>query len=222
MTKKCHDKAEEGQLDNFLENLKKLFRAAGGGHKTKVPELRVTLFKLFIDKRTYLSARLPRSLFLLKAQGFYQDWLKQHPDTTDAEKLRFYKSWIKTWPKEFDLLLKFPNKSFSISKTDCIIRLEDYLKNILRCFFQKFGVIQAIIDGNQILLQRNESSKEATFAFKNTESFVKENVHVSRKCVTVSTEVDTDENIKLLPEFVFKRTGYRPPRMNVPYGINHP
>lgn len=45
MTKKCHDKAEEGQLDNFLENLKKLFRAAGGGRKTKVPELRVTLFK---------------------------------------------------------------------------------------------------------------------------------------------------------------------------------
>lgn len=45
MAKKCYDKAEEGQLDNILENLKKLFRAAGGGRKTKVPELRATLFK---------------------------------------------------------------------------------------------------------------------------------------------------------------------------------
>ena len=79
-----------------------------------------------------------------------------------------------------------------------------------------------IIDWNQIPLQRNKSSKETTLAFKNTETFVKENAHVSRERITVFTEVATDENIKLLPEFVFKRTGHRPPRMNVPYGIHHP
>ena len=61
-------------------------------------------------------------------------------------------------------------------------------------------------------LHRNERSKQATLAFKNLETFVKENAHLSRERVTVFTQVATDENIKLLPEFDFKGTGKRPTR----------
>ena len=63
-------------------------------------------------------------------------------------------------------------------------------------------------------LPRNERSKQATLAFKNLETFVKENTHLSRERVTVFTQVATDENIKLLPEFDFKGTGKRPTRRN--------
>ena len=41
---------------------------------------------------------------------------------------------------------KVPNKRFSISKADCIIRIKKHLKNIWnirRYFLQKFGIFEA-------------------------------------------------------------------------------
>ena len=42
-------------------------------------------------------------------------------------------------------------------------------------------------------------------------AFVKENHHLSRECVTVFTQIASNENIQLVLEFVFKGNGKRPP-----------
>ena len=78
--------------------------------------------------------------------------------------------WAKGWELEYGILLQKPNKWHSISKEDCIIRVQDYLKNIwsLRHYFIKtFDVDPPIINGDQISLHRNESSGQATLSFKN-------------------------------------------------------
>jgi len=60
-------------------------------------------------------------------------------------------------------------------------------------------------------LHKNESSGQATLNFKN-EMFVTENHHLLREDVTVFTQIASDTNVKLQPEFVFKGTGKRPPQ----------
>ena len=109
--------------------MKKQFRAAGGDRKTKVPQTHVTLFEWFVDVQTSLSARLPRSL-LLKAPELYEDWLKQHPNTPDTEKLCFQNLGWRSSRKGFGVSLYLPNKRLSASKPDCLISVVDYLKNI--------------------------------------------------------------------------------------------
>ena len=56
---------------------------------------------------------------------------------------------------------------------------------------------------------RNESSEQATLSFKNHER------------VTVFTQVASNENIKLVPEFVFKDTGKCPPKLSPPSGTHN-
>ena len=80
--------------------------------------------------RTSLKARLPKTLFKLKAKAFYEDWLQQNPSTPDEEKLQFSNQWIKDWETEYGVSLRKPIKRYSISKEDCISRVQDYLKNI--------------------------------------------------------------------------------------------
>ena len=63
-------------------------------------------------------------------------------------------------------------------------------------------------------LRQNESSKQATSAFKNLQTFIKQKF-IRR------TQVATDESIKLLPEFIFKGTAKRPPRVDLPDGIHY-
>ena len=79
-------------------------------------------------------------------------------------------------------------------------------------FLQKFGVDPPITNEDQMPLHRNECSKQATLAFKNLETFVKENAHLSRESVTVFTQVSTD---------AFTGTGKRPPRMDAHDRIHH-
>ena len=114
--------------------------------------------------------------------------------------------------------LRKPNKRYSISRDDCIVRTEDYLKNIwsLRHFIKTFGIGLPIINSDQMPLHRNESSGQATLIFKNNETFVKENYHLLRERVTVFTQIASDTNVKLQPEFVFKGTGKRPPQLTPP------
>ena len=68
-----------------------------------------------------------------------------------------------------------------------------------------------IIYGDQMQLHRNESSGKATLSSKNHEAFDKE-----RERVTVFTQIASDENIQLVPEFVFKGAGKRPPKLAPP------
>ena len=99
----------------------KKFRTTGGGQKSRSPEVREALFQWFIDVRTSLKAWLPKSLFLLKAKKFYKDWLQQHPDTPEEEKLQFSNQWVRSWELEYGVSLRKPNKWYLISKKDCII-----------------------------------------------------------------------------------------------------
>jgi len=68
-----------------------------------------------------LKARLPKSLFVLKAKEYYKDWLQQHPGTPEEEKLQFSNQWIKGWEQEYGISLRKPNKRYSISKENCIV-----------------------------------------------------------------------------------------------------
>ena len=68
-------------------------------------------------------------------------------------------------------------------------------------------------------LYRNESSGQATLRFKN-KGFIKENHHLSRERVTVFTQIATDGGVDLYPEFVFKGTGKRPPKLTTPPNVH--
>jgi hypothetical protein len=141
----------------------------------------------------------------------YGAWLEQN-EVEEKDKLKFSNCWIKGWEAEYGISLRKPNKRYSIKKTDLIVRLQDYLKNIwtLRRFFiEKYGVDPPIINGDQMPLHRNESSQQKTLAFKGEDTFVKENYMLSRERTTVFTQVSNQENIKLNPEFVFKGKGTR-------------
>ena len=93
-----------GKLDDSGVQ-KTRFRVEGGGRKTKAPEVCHALFEWFVDVRTVLKARLPRKLFVQKANQLYEDWLKQHPDTPEEDHLLFSKHWIQDWEKEFGVSL---------------------------------------------------------------------------------------------------------------------
>ena len=174
--------------------------------------------------RTSLKARLPKTLFKLKAKAFYEDWLQQNPGTPDEEKFQFSNQWIKGWETEYGVSLRKPNKWYSISKGDYIIQVQDYLKNIwsLRYYFIKtFGVDPPIINGDQMPLHQNESSGQATPSFKNKEVFIKENQQLFREHVTVFTQIATDGVVDLHPEFLFKGTGLKPPKLTTPSNIHY-
>ena len=72
-----------------------------------------------------------------------------------------------------------------------------------------------------MLLHRNESSGQATLSFKNKEVFIKGNHHLSRELVTVVTQIATDGGVVLYPEFMFKGTGKRPPKLTTPPNVHY-
>ena len=69
-------------------------------------------------------------------------------------------------------------------------------------------------------LHRNESSEQKTLAFKNQNTFMKENHMLSRERVTCFTIASSSNEIKVMPEFVFKGAGTRT-TINAPPGIHY-
>ena len=63
-------------------------RALGGGRKSKAMEVRQALFTWFVDVRESLKDRLPRTMFKLKANELYDEWLRENP-TPESERLKF-------------------------------------------------------------------------------------------------------------------------------------
>uniref|UniRef100_A0A0L8FW60 Uncharacterized protein n=1 Tax=Octopus bimaculoides TaxID=37653 RepID=A0A0L8FW60_OCTBM len=190
VAKCCYEKYLNGELDSAEKNPKKRFKIVRRGCKTKAPGMRNALFERFVDVRTLLHARLPQTLFLLKAEKFCEGWTYQLADTQTEEKLCF--------SKKYGVSLKFPNKCTSIPKEQCIECIPDYLKNILsvHCYFlDKFGVDPPTINGDQMPLHQNKSRRQASL-FRNQDTFVLEMYH------------------SIHPEFVFKGTGKRPPLLN--------
>ena len=74
---------------------------------------------------------------------------------------------------------------------------------------EKYNVDPPILNGDQMILHRNESSEPKTMNFKDHDAFVKENYSLSRERMTVFTQMASDSSINLMPEFVFKGQGIR-------------
>uniref|UniRef100_A0A0L8GRU9 Histone-lysine N-methyltransferase SETMAR n=1 Tax=Octopus bimaculoides TaxID=37653 RepID=A0A0L8GRU9_OCTBM len=108
-------------------------------------------------------------------------------------------------------------KAKKFSKEQSVERNQVNLKNIwIVChyFLDRFGVDPLIINGDQMPLHQNEISEHATLSFRNRDTFVKENYHLSKECITVFTQVNNDAKINLIPKSVFKRTGKILPLLN--------
>ena len=82
-------------------------------------------------------------------------------------------------------------------------------------FITKFGIDTPKIDDGQMPLHKNESSGQSTLSLKSHGEFFKENHHL-RELVTIFTQIASNENIKLVHEFVFKDTGKRLPKLTPP------
>ncbi|CAI9726012.1 Hypothetical predicted protein [Octopus vulgaris] len=121
---------------------------------------------------------------------------------------------MKDWQKEVWGLTEISKQTH---KERCVEQIQDYLKsiwNVRHYFLDKFGVDPLVINGYQMSSDQTESSGQATLSFRNQDTFVKENHHLSRERITVFTQVSNDTKINLIPEFVFKGTGNRPPLLN--------
>ena len=114
--------------------------------------------------------------------------------------------------REYNISLKHPNKRYQIKQEDRKERVFEYIKNVwtVRKFFiDNFSVDPPIINGDQMPLHRNESASQKTLNIKGCEAFVKENYSLSRERITAFTQVSSDPNIVVKPEFVFKGKGTR-------------
>ena len=153
----------------------------------------------------------------------YSEWLKQQPEPIpEEEQLKFSKHWIQDWMKEYNVSLRKPNKRYAIKNEERVVRLQDYLKNIWmvrKYFLDTYGIDPPIINGDQMPLHRNESASQKTLSLKSETTFVKENYMLSRERVTCFTQLCSDPQVNLLPEFVFKGKGTRT-HLQPPKGVN--
>lgn len=76
-----------------------------------------------------------------------------------------------------------------------------------------------IINGDHMLLHRNEISSQKTMCITGFDAYVKKNHNLFREGVTVYTKVSGYPNVKLNLEFVFKVKGTQTTR-NPPKPIN--
>ena len=212
---------EDSESRSRPSSNKRKCREPGAGRKSKAPEVRNALFEWFVDVRGTLKGRLPLKMFRSMAQSLHNDWLKNQDDETKLkDDLKFTRPWIKSWCKEFNVSLLKPNKRFQISQEDRVLRIIEFLKNIIRVryFFNHHHKKEpTIINGDQMPLHRNESAGQKTLSLKNNPVFVKENYMLSRERATVYTQVSSEG--KLIPEFVFKGKGTRT-KLNPPEGMN--
>ena len=219
--KRCHEQLlnSKNTCEINVGPSKSKCRKPGAGRRTTKPDVREALFDWFIDIRNTLKARFPRKIFKTQCQVFCDKWLAQQPEEIPVEKrIVFSNRWIKNWMREYGVSLMHPNKRFQIKQADREECVFEYLKNIwtVRKFFlDNFGVDPHVINGDQMSLYRNESSSQKTLNFTGMDTYVKENYNLSRERVTVFTQVSSDPDLTLKPEFVFKgkatRTSLHPP-----------
>ena len=72
--------------------------------------------------------------------------------------------------------LRKPNKRYALKQEDRILRIEEYLKNVLRVrqyYKITYDVEIPIINADQMPLHRNESCGARTMTMKNENTFVK-------------------------------------------------
>ena len=84
-----------------------------------------------IDIRSSLKARLPKKIFLTKAESLYRDyWECKREEGVEPEKLSFSNQWLKDWCKRYQISIKKPNKRFLISASATKKRIMDFVRNI--------------------------------------------------------------------------------------------
>ena len=222
---RCEELLITGKFEIEGNDVGNKFRITGAGAKKKCPSVRKELFDFFIDIRSSLKARLPKKIFLAKAESLYRDYCEwKREEGVEPEKLTFSNRWLKDWCKEYQISIKKPNKRFSISASARKKRIADFLKNIWtvrHTFTQLYGADPEIVMSDQMPLHRNESSNEKTLNFKGAPqtTYVKENHSFSRERITVMTSVASGR-LSSAPslEFVFKGAGKRV-ILNPPSGI---
>ena len=95
---------------------------------------------------------------------------------------------------EYGVLLRKPNKRFSIKKEDLLTRIEDYLQNVWtvqNVFIKNHGIDPPVINGDQMPLHHNENTTQKTLAFKGLDIYVKENYMLSHERATVFTQTSS-------------------------------
>ena len=151
-----------------------------------------------------------------KAQELYRaycDLKKKAGESPDELKLS--DRWLAGWWKEYRVLLKHPNKIFTVSIDAQKEQIIQFLKNVWRThswWLQKYKVDPPILSADQMPLYRNEwsSLKKLNFKGRDQSCFVKENHHLSRERCTVMTITSSSKELKPPPlEFVFKGKGLK-------------
>ena len=91
------------------------FCVVGAGAPRKFSSVRIKLFDFFLDIRFSLKARLPKKIFLGKAESLYRnccEWKRE--DGVEPEKLNFSNRWLKDWCKYYQVSIKKPNTKFFV------------------------------------------------------------------------------------------------------------
>ena len=125
-------------------------------------------------------------------------------ETPVEEQLKFGDEWVKQWEAEYGVSLCKPNKYYTLSYDNLCIWLKDYLKNMwtVRNFFpETYRVDSPVINGDQMPIHRNESTTQKTMAFKNMDTYIKENYSLSHKRATVFVQVSSDSTANFIPLF---------------------
>ena len=111
---------------------------------------------------------------------------------------------------EYNVRFGKSNERFQIAQKDRKERIAEYLENICtarKSRLNNYGVEPTIINGDKMLLHRNESSSEKTLNLTGYETYVKENYNLSRERVTVFTQVGNDPTLNMKPD-CFQEKGY--------------
>ena len=138
----------------------------------------------FIDIRSSLKARLPKSMFKAQCKTFHEQWLSQQKKKVSEEKkIVFSNKWIREWMQKYNVSLCKPNKRFQIKQADREEHIFEYLKNIWterKFFIDNLRVDPPIINGDQMPLHWNESASQRTLNFTGLDTYVKENYLLAR------------------------------------------
>ena len=143
------------------------------------------MYDWFIDIRSSLKARLPKSMFNAQCKIFYEQWLlQQEKEFPEEKKIVYSNKQIRRWIQEYNVGLRKPNKRFQIKQADREKRIFEYLKNIwtVRKFFiDNFEIDPPIINEDQMPVHRNKSASQRTLNFTGLDTYVKEDYSLARE-----------------------------------------
>ena len=75
------------------------------------------MYDWFIDIRSSLKARLPKSMFKAQCKIFHKQWLlQQEKEVPEEKKIVFSNKWIRGWMQEYNVSLGKPTKGFKLNK----------------------------------------------------------------------------------------------------------